>query len=230
MRFVTIKKRTLCILIGILLCICLVLGTMFAVRQVSVPRQTYTVVIDAGHGGIDGGCVGKNTGVYESDLNLAYAKLLKEQLENMGISTLLTRTNADGLYDDGVKNRKKSDMQKRKQIIDSANPVLVISIHMNSYVRGESRGAQAFYKKGNEQGKKLCEDVQQELHSMLDYAGKTAKEGDYYMVNCTDRPSVLIECGFLSNAQEEKLLIDLDYQQKVCYAISCGVVRFLNEK
>lgn len=228
MRFLTIKRSTLFI---ILMCVILILSlsaVFFATKETSSPKGSFTVVIDAGHGGIDGGCVGKTTGVYESDLNLEYAKILASQLENMGISSVLTRRDSNGLYEEGVSNRKKSDMKKRKEIIENASPMLVVSIHMNSYTRDSSRGAQAFYKKGNEEGGKLCSDIQDELHSMLDYASSQEKVGDYYIVNCTDIPSVLIECGFLSNREEEALLMSKDYKEKVCYAITCGIIKYLN--
>ena len=228
MRFLTIKRSTLFI---ILMCVILILSlsaVFFATKETSSPKGSFTVVIDAGHGGIDGGCVGKTTGVYESDLNLEYAKILACHLENMGISSVLTRRDSNGLYEEGVSNRKKSDMKKRKEIIENAMPMLVVSIHMNSYTRDSSRGAQAFYKKGNEEGGKLCSDIQDELHSMLDYASSQEKVGDYYIVNCTDIPSVLIECGFLSNREEEALLMSKDYKEKVCYAITCGIIKYLN--
>ncbi len=228
MRFFTVKKSTLVIVFLCVLLSLFVTTVCLTARETSSPKAHYTVVIDAGHGGIDGGCVGKRTGIYESDLNLEYAKILASHLENMGISSVLTRTDSNGLYEEGVSNRKKSDMKKRKEIIENASPMLVISIHMNSYTRDSSRGAQAFYKKGNEEGGKLCSDIQDELHSMLDYASSQEKVGDYYIVNCTDIPSVLIECGFLSNREEEALLMSKDYKEKVCYAITCGIIKYLN--
>lgn len=194
-----------------------------------VPSSKYLVVVDAGHGGIDGGCVGKDTGVYESNLNLKYAYNLATQLSNMNISVILTRTDENGLYDSGVPNLKKSDMLKRKNIIESNAPDLVISIHMNSFPLRSCNGAQAFYKKGSQSGKILAQDIQGQLYDLLDNARTQANVGDYYIVNCTDIPSVLVECGYLSNPNEERLLQQEDYQNKVCYAISCGVIKFLNE-
>lgn len=228
--FWTIKKRTIIIA---LLCVFLTgifCFTFFTTKQVDISLKKYTVIIDPGHGGIDGGCVGKTTGVFESDLNLKYAENLAKQLNNMNISCMLTRTTSGGLYDSSAKNLKKSDMKKRKQIIESYNPDIVISIHMNSYTLSSSRGAQAFYKTGSKDGKILADNVQSQLCSMIDYTKSGGKVGDYYIVNCTDIPSVLIECGFLSNEVEEKLLVSTDYQDKICYAITCGIVRYLNDK
>lgn len=230
--FVCIKKRH--IVIAILLIGIILFSAIFATNYKTeyvyiVPNSKYLVLIDPGHGGIDGGCVGIETGVYESELNLTYSRNLASQLMNMGISAKLTRTDENGLYDESAKNLKKSDMKKRKEIIEQEVPTLVVSIHMNSYTLRSSRGAQTFYKNGNEEGKTLAMDIQSQLKSNLGYVRGEAQVGDYYIVNCTEIPSVLVECGFLSNQNEERLLIDKDYQDKVCYAIMCGIVKYLNE-
>lgn len=193
---------------------------------VSVPRRDVTVVVDAGHGGVDGGSVGKFTGVIESNLNLIYAKNLREKLTAYGFRVVMTRSDGNGLYDPLAKNLKKSDMKKRKEIIESSNADLVLSVHMNSYPRESSHGSQVFFAKGNESGEKLACSVQQELKSLLNNTNKTAKVGDFFIVNCTSLPACLIECGFLSNREEESLLQTKDYQDKFCYAVTCGVIAF----
>ncbi|NCB48716.1 MAG: N-acetylmuramoyl-L-alanine amidase [Clostridia bacterium] len=227
------KKR---IFVTVVVCIIIFATIFFAFFNFrteyvfSVPNSKYTVVVDAGHGGIDGGCVGSTTGVFESELNLAYAYNLAKQLQNMNISVVLTRTDSNGLYETGVSNLKRSDMKKRREIIENVSPDLIVSLHMNSYSLKSCQGAQAFYKKGNECGEMLATYVQTQMYNMLGNAKKTAQVGDYYLVTCTDIPSVLVECGFLSNVEEELLLQKKSYQDKVCYAILCGVVEFLNEK
>jgi N-acetylmuramoyl-L-alanine amidase len=193
-----------------------------------VPNSTYTVVVDAGHGGIDGGCVGTSTGVYESDLNLEFAFNLASQLKNLGISVVLTRADANGLYDTTASNLKRSDMKKRKEIIETVAPDVVVSIHMNAYPLRSCCGAQTFFKKGNDLGQSLSQMVQTQLFKTVQNAKSTTKTGDYYILNCTDIPSVLVECGFLSNASEELLLQQTDYQTTLCYAVMCGVIEFLN--
>ena len=233
--FVCIKKRHIVFAVGLILVICFsVIVSSFAKSRTEyvfvVPSSKYTVVIDAGHGGIDGGCEGKTTGIYESELNLVYTKILAKMLNNYGISVVMTRSDEKGLYNSDATNLKRSEMKKRQEIIENTKPDLVVSIHMNSYPLKTCRGAQTFYKKGNEIGKKLASDVQSELASQIDYSKKSAKVGDYYILNCNDLPSVLVECGFLSNPQEELLLQDKTYQEKLCYALTCGIIRFLNEK
>lgn len=193
------------------------------------PMQDILVVIDAGHGGIDGGSVGKTTGVYESELNLKYAKNLKERLEEMNITCYLTRQDENGLYDSSAKNLKRSDMKKRKEIIENISPKIVVSFHMNSFPLSSSRGAQTFYKKGSEQGLNLANSIQKQLSTSLVSTPSAGKVGDFYIVNCTEIPSVLIECGFLSNVEDEKNLISQNYQDKFCYLVMCGIVDYLNK-
>ncbi len=227
--FLTIKRNTLvCGLI--ILIVAIILSSFFVVQGVvAKPMQHYSVVIDAGHGGLDGGCVGRTTGVYESDLNLKFAFNLQKQLSTLGISCTLTRKTSDGLYDPNSKNHKKSEMSVRKKIIDDTSPDLVISLHMNSYPLQSCHGAQAFYKKDSEQSKVLADNIQQELSLLTSTPSNKGKVGDYFIVNCTSTPSVLVECGFLSNAEEEKLLLDSTYQTKICYAISVGIIKFLEQ-
>ncbi len=227
--FFVIKKKTIISFICILLLFC-GMGVYFGVKSVvAKPNLCPVVLIDAGHGGIDGGSVGKVSGVTESDLNLIYAKNLANQLKQMNISSVLTRNNNKGLYDSSAKNLKRSDMSARKAIIEKYNPTLVVSIHMNSFVNSSARGAQVFYKLNNDEGKNFADCVQSQLACNLEYAKKTSKVGDYYIVNCTDIPAVLIECGYLSNNEEELLLQDKNYQNKVCYGILSGIVSYLNK-
>ena len=139
----------------------------------------------------------------------------------------MTRTTGQGLYDENAKNLKRSDMQKRKEIIENSNCDIVLSIHMNSYVLEKSSGAQVFYKKNNDSGKALAENVQGQFKSILNNTNKKISTGDYYIVECTDKAAVLIECGFLSNKNEELLLQQKSYQDKFCYSIVCGIIAYL---
>ena len=131
-----------------------------------------------------------------------------------------------GLYSPLASNKKRSEMEKRIEIIEKTNPDMVISIHMNSFTSEEVRGSQVFYSEGKESGKALAESVQTSLHKNVEYAKKTAKIGDYYILNCSPSPSILIECGFVSNPEEEKLLLDNDYCQNFCYFVACGIVSY----
>ncbi len=210
-----------------LICI-IVAGAILSIpRQASSPQHKYTVVIDAGHGGRDGGSVGTTLGTIESEINLIYARLLKKRLESSDIHVVMTRDNSDGLYSMNATNYKKDDMRKRKNIIEQTNPDLVISIHMNSYPRASSKGAQVFYDKGNASGEYLARCLQSRLIELLPYARPAPTTGDYYILNSTVVPAVIVECGFLSNPQEEKLLNNSDYQELLTRAITYGVIDFL---
>lgn len=223
--FVIFRGKTLLILACILIIFISVIS--FAVIKTSVmPKYEYTIVIDAGHGGKDGGAVGVKTDVTESYLNLQYSLTLKNLCEQYGYKVILTRSDMNGLYSPLATNKKRSEMEKRREIIEDSNADIVVSIHMNSFPTSQSRGAQVFYAENSETGQFLADKVQESLNKNIEYAKKTAKTGDYYILNCTKTPSILIECGFLSNPEEEVLLQDENYMQNFCYQILCGLLLY----
>lgn len=186
-----------------------------------------TVVVDAGHGGIDAGVLGVATGVKESDINLSIAKQLKGYFVNAGFNCVMTRTTQGGLYGSPTSGFKMRDMRKRKQIIEDADPVMVISVHQNSCPLPSRRGGQVFYDKSSEVGLALAQSIQTELNAMEQCVKQgTPLVGDYYMLKCTASASVIVECGFLTNAQDEALLITTEYQKAVAYAIFKGAVSY----
>ncbi len=188
----------------------------------------FSVVIDAGHGGLDPGSIGYKTKTKESDINLSVAKFLEDKLKSSGFRVIMTRSDENGLYGLSTKNYKKRDMQKRKEIIQNAKPDMVISVHMNSYIRHNLRGAQVFYDKNSLVSEALAISIQDQFASKLEKSDKGISVGDYYMLKCTDAPSVIAECGFLSNEDDEKLLINETYQEKVADCIFVGIISFLN--
>lgn len=185
----------------------------------------YKIVLDAGHGGRDDGCSGVN-GVKESEVNLAITKKVKALLEDYGCRVVLTRKDEKGLYEENVDNYKLSDMAKRLEIIEKEKPNFVISIHQNSYSDSNQKGAQAFYQEGDELGQALAEKMQTQLFAQLPNARENANKGDYYILNESEYPGIIVECGYLTNEEEEMLLKTSEYQTKVAYAIVCGIVRF----
>lgn len=191
------------------------------------------IVLDAGHGGVDGGVVGKKTGVKESDLNLEIVYILKDELVDMGFDVTLTRKTEAGLYGTATQGFKKRDMQRRKEIIDECNPALVISIHQNFYSAQKYRGGQVFYRAEHEQGERLGKVIQDGLNSLYEKENakpRSAMCGDYFMLNCTNAPSVIVECGFLSNANDEKLLCDRTWKGKLGHAIAAGVTAYFAQE
>lgn len=197
------------------------------IASVTSPKTKYTVVIDAGHGGIDGGSVGVSTGVIEANLNLDYAKCLRQMLTDFGFNVVMTRTTESGLYNPLASNKKKDDMKKRKQIVEKSNADFVVSIHMNSYNKS-AHGAQVFYGADDEPSKALAQNIQSYFIKNLSDARSEAKVGDYYILNAIKAPSVLVECGYLSNPNEEALLISEEYKQEICYNILLGILSYLS--
>ena len=192
------------------------------------PKPSFTVVLDAGHGGVDSGCVGVNTGVTESEITLKITQKIYGYLSALNINVVQTRTNMDGLYGAFVSGFKMRDLEKRKQIIQQSNADLVVSIHLNSFSDKTAHGAQVFYKMDDSVSKALAQDVQDLFVKNLHKARTTAQKGDFYVLNCTNKPGILIECGFLSNPEEERLLTTDDYLQKISYNISVGVLNYFN--
>lgn len=224
MKVLTLRKRTILIALCIILCVVGVVVYFTAIRSTFQPKPQYTIVIDAGHGGRDGGAVG-SSGVTESELNLEFSLKLKEMCEDYGFKVVLTRKDMNGLYSIFASNKKKSEMKKRQEIIEKAKPDVVVSIHMNSFSFSSS-GAQCFYASGNESGQALATSVQQALSTEIEHTGLAAKVGDFYVLNCTDYASVLVECGFLSNPEEERKLCDEEYQSNFCRTILYGILDY----
>ena len=231
MKLIFLKKSTIVVIIAILLsgaAFGLCAGALYrssAADAVSAAERV--IVIDAGHGGIDAGVTGILSGVKESDINLSIAKKLKSYFAEAGFATVMTRTSNGGLYGlptDGFKTR---DMQKRKKIIEDCGADMVISVHQNSCPLKSRRGGQTFYDKNSACGKSLAESIQASLNEMEECVKRSsALTGDYFMLKCTESPSVIVECGFLTNAEDEKLLCDPEYQNKMAYAIFKGAVSY----
>ena len=193
-------------------------------------KDSVLVVIDAGHGGIDGGVTGVNTGVKESDINLEVAKALKEKLEAGGMTVVMTRTTPASLYGGTGRGCKEKDLKMRVEVAEKCNADLFISIHMNKYSDSGRRGAQVFYKIDDERSQQLAESVQKSLNDMKEAPREcSALRGDYYVLNNNTVPSIICECGFLSNIEDEKLLLDEGYRNKLAYAVFCGVVDYFSQ-
>ena len=188
------------------------------------------IVIDAGHGGDDPGKIGIN-GTLEKDINLNIAHKIKVLLESQGYDIVMTRTTGEGLYKPGTKNMKVEDMHNRCEIITEAMPVFTVSIHQNSYPEEYVKGAQVFYYGQSKEGEALAKKIQASLVAHLDPENHRVEKANesYYLLKKTPTPTVIVECGFLSNSMEAELLNTEDYQDKVAWAIMMGVVQFLNE-
>lgn len=205
-------------------------GSLKSGSALSSEQPKIKVVLDAGHGGIDGGVSGVNTGIKESVINLSIVKKLERYLVDGGFNVVLTRSTDAGLYGIATKSLKKKDMQKRKEIIEKVEPSLVVSVHLNKYSLSSRKGAQIFYNEKNQNGKILAESIQKAFNELPDSERDfSALKGDYYILNCTNYPSVIAECGFLSNPEEEAKLVTEEYQDVVAYTLFKGIVSYLAE-
>lgn len=190
------------------------------------------IIIDAGHGGIDGGAVGKS-GTIEKNINLDISKKLKSYIESGGDTCIMIREVDEGLYGEygTIRNKKNEDLRNRKDIIKEYRADMFISIHLNSFPQSQYYGAQVFYPEDNEDSKILAKKVQEELILVLNRGNKRVeKQSDsYYLLKDNPVPSILIECGFLSNPEEERLLKDSEYQNKIAWAAYKGIMRYFTE-
>ena len=193
------------------------------------PKVLATVVLDAGHGGMDPGKVGV-AGTLEKELNLELVYRIKRLLEQNNVQVVLTRESDAGLYTEADSNKKSADMRKRIEIIEKEAPALVVSIHQNSYTSPSCKGAQVFYYEGSKTGEKLAGILQNVIKETLADGNTREAKGNssYYMLKKSAYTSVIVECGFLSNPEEEALLLNEQYQEKIAWAIHLGILQYLN--
>lgn len=219
------------VMLGILMFSMFVIARESAVYVNSVQvenKRNMCIVIDAGHGGTDPGKVGINDQL-EKDINLKIAQKLKQFMEAEGITVVMTREDGEGLYDENASNKKVQDMKRRLEIIEAADPVLVVSIHQNSYHEEYVKGAQVFYYETSENSKRLAQILQEELRALDPDNNRQCRGNDsYFLLKKTSKPIVIVECGFLSNRVEaEKLSTEL-YQERIAWNIHMGIMKYLN--
>lgn len=193
-----------------------------------VNQSRGTIVLDSGHGGDDPGMIGKS-GVTEKTLNLAYAKKLQKLLTEAGFCVVMTRENEDGLYDPDSTHKKAQDMQRRVAIIAKEQPLVSISIHQNCYPDPSVCGPQVFYYEHSAEGEKLAKCIQDSLNEALSIARPRVQKrnGSYYILKRSEGTTVIVECGFLSNPEEEQKLQQEAYQDQVAKAIFDGIMQYL---
>ncbi len=222
--FFTAACIVTCVIMSLIICLYGVSSTSSQIRQI-------TVVLDAGHGGIDGGVSGKNTNIKESEINLAIVRELEGIFERSGIKCVLTRKTDAGLYGVLSSGFKMRDMQKRREIIEKAKPLAVISVHQNYLANGSQHGSFVFYRHGDENAKALALSVNKMLLKASDSPSERMPvAGDYYLLNCTPYPSIIAECGFLSDSEDEEKLGTKQYRQALAQAIYSGVIAYIAEQ
>jgi len=203
----------------------------------SYPRQMATapaasdglsgliVAVDPGHGGYDGGARARDSGVWEKELTLQIAQAVENALLERGAQVVLTREEDICLAEEGSgKTRKRADLQKRLDLASDAGADVFVSIHLNEYRDRAESGPQVFYQRGADAGRLLAGVMQEALiQGLAPEKQRKANAGDYYVLRNTTLPAVLVECGFLSNAQEEKKLLDAAYQRRIAQAVADGL-------
>lgn len=192
------------------------------------------ILIDPGHGGIDQGASG-DLKIGEAPINLSISEKLMSFLEGSGFIVEMTRYTDAGLYTElsgTIRDKKNEDLKNRVELINNSNADLVLSIHLNSFPQKQYHGAHVFYQKSNEARTKLAADIiQDSMKNILDKSNSRVPQikKDIKIMDDTTVPVLLIECGFLSNNDEERNLISDIYQEKTAWAIYLGVLKYFNE-
>ena len=184
-----------------------------------------TVVLDSGHGGSDSGKVGIN-GAKEKEINLLIAKEIRRLLEKEKIEVIMVREK-----DEELGKSKVEDLKYRVSLMNEKKPSLAVSIHQNSYHEENVFGAQVFYYKTSTEGEKAAAVIQEALQEVNPENTKKIKANDtYYLLKKTEVPTVIVECGFLSNYAEAEKLVSEDYQKKLAEAVTKGILQYLKDQ
>lgn len=231
---VSMKRGTGVILgIALALIMMLALGLGFGGQDKKIWSWTLgnrVVVIDAGHGGVDPGAVGKGK-VLEKDVTLAVSKRLQALVQQSGAKTIMVREDDSDLgTSQGLLKRKREDLAQRIQLAMDSQAEVYISIHANSFPDAKLTGAQTFYHSDSQEGKLLAQSIQKELNSMTN--GKRVVKGnqDIYVLKKAHQAAVTVELGFLSNLEEEQLLTTPEYQEKLAIAIYQGLSVYFSKQ
>ena len=170
-------------------------------------------------------------GITEADINLSIALKVQNLLEEAGSTVILTRSDENGIYDEGnttIKKMKVSDIQNRVKISNEASADIFVSIHLNKIPQQQYWGWQTFFKQGNEESKRLAQSLQNGLNETIQKENKreSLKIENIYIVDHVEIPVAIVECGFLSNEEEEELLQTEEYQDKLAWGIYVGIMNY----
>ena len=198
----------------------------------SAPVSNSIIIIDAGHGYPDEGA-SSGDGTTEAHINLSISLKLQELLEASGCSTILTRSDKNGIYDSdktSLKEKKISDLKNRVDLINKSYSNLLISIHLNKFEDSKYSGWQSFYRKNDEESKKLAVSIQNNLNLAIQKENKrnALSISNKYIIDKTTIPATIVECGFLSNEKELTLLKTEEYQEKIAWGIYTGIMDYMN--
>ncbi|HEX9060518.1 MAG TPA: N-acetylmuramoyl-L-alanine amidase [Clostridia bacterium] len=237
---VVMKKNSL-ILGGLFLLLCVVLfsiniGNIGASPASTTPDAIKTILLDPGHGGEDPGAVSDYSGLKEKDVNLSIATNLKQLLEKENYKVLMTREEDKLEYSSETRNivRKRSeDLHRRKKMMDECGADIVVSVHLNKFPQTQYSGAQTFFPAQSPESQKLAGFIQSSIKESVDPSNKREallKKEPIIILKDSKTTTVIVECGFLSNQEEEKNLQNPEYQGKLAVAIKDGIVKYFKGK
>lgn len=203
------------------------------VETVSLPVSGKTVILDAGHGGEDQGAESAN-GITEAETNLKITLKVQKLLEQSGCTVILTRSDDNAIYDidkQTLRQKKISDIKNRVKIGNNSSSDIFVSIHLNKIPQSQYYGWQTFYKNGNEQSQKLATSLQNSLNESIQKENKRVplKIDNVYIIKNVEIPTSIVECGFLSNPEEEAQLQTEEYQDKIAWGIYTGIIGYFYE-
>lgn len=233
--FIFSKKRMIFINLSIVISILIysLSSNTFSKAQLasSTPISNHTIIVDAGHGSPDGGATGLD-GSIESDLNLSIVLKLQNLLESSNCTVILTRSDENGIYEadsNTIREKKISDMKNRVNIANNSNAEIFVSIHMNKLEQTQYSGWQTFYKNQDEKSRQIAERIQLSLNNFIKKPNSREIKSisGIYLTKNVEIPLVLVECGFLSNAEENKLLQTNSYQNELAWSIYIGLMDYL---
>lgn len=204
--------------------------------QISEQQAVRTVILDPGHGGEDPGAVSDYSGLKEKDVNLNIVMLAKDLLEKDNYKVILTRDADQLVYNADAKNilqKRREDLTQRKKLMDEGGADIVVSIHLNKFPQTQYHGAQVFFPANSPDSQKLATELQNSVRLNVDNENQRAalvKKDQIMILKNLKTTTVVMECGFLSNAEEEKKLATEDYQKKLAQAVKLGIDNYFKTK
>ena len=232
-----VKTIYLIILAVLLISFCIVMFSAFsnitAHTSADIDDDRITVIIDAGHGGEDGGA--EVDGVLEKDINLSIADKLADTLRLCGVRVTEIRDEDISVYDDSaqtLREKKVSDLKHRVEIVNGSENNILVSIHQNKFDNSAYSGAQVFYSSNNDKSRVLAESIRNSVVSLLQNDNTRELKpanSDIYLLDNATVPAVIVECGFLSNDEERAKLLDSGYQSEMAYSIAMGVLEYIDQ-
>ncbi|MGI6561852.1 MAG: N-acetylmuramoyl-L-alanine amidase [Clostridia bacterium] len=237
--FIVIRKHNIVLVLLVLLLAVSIYGLTYASEQASpvsnISYRPIKIMLDPGHGGEDPGAVSDYSGIKEKDLNLDIAFKLKALLEDQGYEVLMTRDSDVLKYPDGTPGytaKRREDLNNRRKMMDESDADIIVSLHMNKFDQTKYYGAQTFYPVKSNDSKRLAECIQNRIREIVDPTNKREPQGtkeELIILKNNTKTICIVECGFLSNQEEEKRLQDSEYRQKIAEAVKAGIDDFFKQ-